>query len=483
MDFKGKGLTLNEVNPYVRSIKVLDKEFIRMRAREIRKELLQGVKKPYKKLIDVSSGDAHMAGMKPISFLRQVLAVCLYPELLHSDRFPSDVEQRAQRLLKNCEGGSLGSYSPPCGIVSIRRSVSEFISQRDGGVPSDPDNIFITSGGQDAIRCILKILVHGEGHAQTGVLMPVPSYSYFKIAVLEVGGAIVPYHLSEEQGWDMQVNELRRALQTARGHCSPRALYIINPGNPTGHVQSRESIEEVIRFAAEEKLFLLVDEVYQQTVFGEGSAFVSYKKVLYEMGPSYSDMVELASLHSVSKGFTGECGLRCGYVEFVNLDPEVKKCAIRLFEMYLSTSITGQIALDIMTNPPGHEDPSYPIFKAESQAILETLAHNARRVQETLDSLPGVSYQPVQGSLYIFPRLHLPPRAVEQARAEGMEPDRFYCSRLLEEAGVCSTPGCDVGQREGTYHIRLCNLVPLDTMEDMLDRLNSFHPRFMQEFS
>nr|XP_015209553.1 PREDICTED: alanine aminotransferase 2-like isoform X3 [Lepisosteus oculatus] len=441
MDFKGKGLTLNEVNPYVRSIKVLDKEFIRMRAREIRKELLQGVKKPYKKLIDVSSGDAHMAGMKPISFLRQVLAVCLYPELLHSDRFPSDVEQRAQRLLKNCEGGSLGSYSPPCGIVSIRRSVSEFISQRDGGVPSDPDNIFITSGGQDAIRCILKILVHGEGHAQTGVLMPVPSYSYFKIAVLEVGGAIVPYHLSEEQGWDMQVNELRRALQTARGHCSPRALYIINPGNPTGHVQSRESIEEVIRFAAEEKLFLLVDEVYQQTVFGEGSAFVSYKKVLYEMGPSYSDMVELASLHSVSKGFTGECGLRCGYVEFVNLDPE------------------------------------------ESQAILETLAHNARRVQETLDSLPGVSYQPVQGSLYIFPRLHLPPRAVEQARAEGMEPDRFYCSRLLEEAGVCSTPGCDVGQREGTYHIRLCNLVPLDTMEDMLDRLNSFHPRFMQEFS
>jgi hypothetical protein len=46
--------------------------------------------------------------------------------------------------------------------------------------------------------------------------------------------------------------------------------------------------------------------VYQESVFREGSEFVSYKKVLSEMGPPLSNTVELASFHSASKGFMGE---------------------------------------------------------------------------------------------------------------------------------------------------------------------------------
>lgn len=98
-----------------------------------------------------------------------------------------------------------------------------------------------------------------------------------------------------------------------------------------GHVQSRESIQDVIKFASEKKLFLLADEVklnpidkvkhkcvnlytcllclsqvYQDYICGKNSEFVSYKRVLAEMGPPLSDSVELASFHSASKGFTGE---------------------------------------------------------------------------------------------------------------------------------------------------------------------------------
>lgn len=34
--------------------------------------------------------------------------------------------------------------------------------------------------------------------------------------------------------------------------------------------------------------------------------FVSYKKVLLEMGPPYASSVELASFNSISKGYFGE---------------------------------------------------------------------------------------------------------------------------------------------------------------------------------
>ncbi|XP_061854829.1 LOW QUALITY PROTEIN: leucine-rich repeat-containing protein 14-like [Colius striatus] len=73
-----------------------------------------------------------------------------------------------------------------------------------------------------------------------------------------------------------------------------------------GQVQSRQCIEAVIKFAFEERLFLMADEVYQDNVYAEGSAFHSFRKVLTEMGPPYLDSVELTSFHSISKGFTGD---------------------------------------------------------------------------------------------------------------------------------------------------------------------------------
>lgn len=35
-----------------------------------------------------------------------------------------------------------------------------------------------------------------------------------------------------------------------------------------------------------------------------------------------------------------------------------------------------------------------------------------------------------------------------------MHPDNFYCMGLLEATGLCASPGCDYGQKEGTNHIR-----------------------------
>lgn len=68
---------------------------------------------------------------------------------------------------------------------------------------------------------------------------------------------------------------------------------------------SRANIEEVIRFAKKEKLVLLADEVYQYNVYAEGSAFFSFKKILKEMGPEFSNQ-QLASFMSTSKGYMGE---------------------------------------------------------------------------------------------------------------------------------------------------------------------------------
>ena len=101
------------------------------------------------------------------------------------------------------------------------------------------------------------------------------------------------------------MQELERAYEESLERCDPKAICIINPGNPTGQVLSLENIQQIIKWAYEKRLFILADEVYQDNVYIDGMKFHSFKKVAYELGYPYSEM-EIASFYSTSKGFMGE---------------------------------------------------------------------------------------------------------------------------------------------------------------------------------
>lgn len=44
-----------------------------------------------------------------------------------------------------------GAYSASQGIECIRQDVARYIERRDGGIPSNPDNIYLSTGASDAI--------------------------------------------------------------------------------------------------------------------------------------------------------------------------------------------------------------------------------------------------------------------------------------------------------------------------------------------
>ncbi|PIK46982.1 cytosolic alanine aminotransferase [Apostichopus japonicus] len=68
---------------------------------------VQGAKKPYPDIIKCNIGDAHAMGQKPLTFLRQVIALCSYPKLLEDSSFPEDAKDRAKRILNGCGGHSI----------------------------------------------------------------------------------------------------------------------------------------------------------------------------------------------------------------------------------------------------------------------------------------------------------------------------------------------------------------------------------------
>lgn len=49
--------------------------------------------------------------------------------------------------------------------------------------------------------------------------------------------------------------------------------------------------------------------------------------------------------------------------------------------------------------------------------MLGALAEKAKLTEQILNSVPGIKCNPVQGAMYAFPRIFIPPKAMEEAKA------------------------------------------------------------------
>ena len=316
-----------------------------------------------------------------------------------------------------------------------------------------------------------------------GIMVPIPQYPLYSASIALYGGQLVPYYLDEEQGWALNLGELQRSLTEARGRgVCVRALVFINPGNPTGQCLSEGQLQGLIRFCHSNGLVLIADEVYQENIYNPAKPFVSARAVLAKCPEPARSGLELLSMHTVSKGAYGECGMRGGYMEMHNVSADVVDEMYKIAAINLCSNLPGQVALGIKVNPPQPGEESYALFRREKDSAIESLKRRAKLITSAFNSMEGVTCQPTDGAMYSFPRIQLPANFLELARAKGKAPDVLYCLELLEETGLSCVPGSGFQQVEGTFHLRTTILPHEDVFEDIVGRFRSFHEGFMQRY-
>jgi alanine transaminase len=233
---------------------------------------------------------------------------------------------------------------------------------------------------------------------KTGVLVPIPQYPLYTATLAVLNAKCVPYYLDESKNWGTDINAIKEAYKRAKDErIDVRAIVIINPGNPTGASLPEEDIKAVIEFAAQEKLVIMADEVYQTNVFiGKFHSFKGLLRTMQKENPGKYDLVELASLHSTSKGMVGECGHRGGYFELVGFDKEVQEQVYKFVSIMLCAPVVGQCLVELMVNPPKEEDESYELYKEEYDAIFQGLKDRATALHEAFKEMEGVECQDPQ---------------------------------------------------------------------------------------
>jgi len=152
-------------------------------------------------------------------------------------------------------------------------------------------------------------------------------------------------------------------------------------------------------------------------------------------------------------------------MEVRNLPCEVIDQITKLQSISLCANLPGQILTYLMVSPPKPGDPSFQQFANERNAILTELAKRAKMLHEGLNSIPGYRCQPIDGAMYAFPSITLPPG----------KSDDDYCMALLEQTGVCVVAGSGFGQKPGTAHFRTTILPPTEQIERVVDALGKFH--------
>ena len=176
---------------------------------------------PFDHIVYTNIGNPQSVGQKPLTWPRQVLALVDLPDDLGvshpqaSQLFPTDAIRRAKEIKATAlasHSGSSGAYSHSKGALSFRQDVVAFLQARDGGVPANPEHIFLTNGASSAIDLVLTTLIASDRDA---IMIPIPQYPIYSALIARLGGRKVPYYLDEERGWSVSLPELQARLANA----------------------------------------------------------------------------------------------------------------------------------------------------------------------------------------------------------------------------------------------------------------------------
>jgi alanine-synthesizing transaminase len=168
----------------------------------------------------------------------------------HGIAFPQ--EKLESILLRSCRECSI--YRPdPFGQKASRVAISQYYQEQDAVIP--PGNFLLTPGSSISYWYCFKLLAN----AGEEILCPRPSYPLFEYIALLSGVRLVPYHLDEARGWALNIAQLENCIST-----KTRALILISPHNPTGHVAGEEEISALADVARRHDLAIISDEVFSE---------------------------------------------------------------------------------------------------------------------------------------------------------------------------------------------------------------------------
>lgn len=259
-------------------------------------------------------------------------------------------------------------YAPSNGFESYRKKFAQYYMQL--GIELTADNFMITEGASEALSFgMLSCLNDGDE-----IIIPEPMYANY-IGFATAGNIKVkPIPTVIKNGFALPPIEAFEKAITE----NTKAILICNPNNPTGYLYSRKELLVLREICLKHDLFLFVDEVYREFLYGSSTFFSAL---------NLADMENhVVVFDSISKRFSA-CGARVGAI--VTRNKQVLASALKFGQARLSPNSLGQIAGEALFDLTADY---YSQVVAEYQTRRDVMVH-------LLNKIPGV-YCPNPGGAF-----------------------------------------------------------------------------------
>ncbi len=173
-------------------------------------------------------------------------------------RYAKDVLSGIYSRSANYEPSALGMPVARDAVVAYLRGHGRTVS---------PSQIWIGAGTSELYGHTMSILCE-PGDTW---LVPQPGYPLFSYLSDLQGVQVVPYSLSWDGGWHLGGGDFLHVLSRS----NVKAIAVVSPHNPTGHVCPKQEWEMVVRCCAEREIALVVDEVFLDYPLEKGVTLAS----------------------------------------------------------------------------------------------------------------------------------------------------------------------------------------------------------------
>jgi len=340
---------------------------------------------------------------------------------------PAHIKEAAKRAL---DEGFTG-YTPSAGIMELRETIAEYVSQ-SRGVSVSPDQVVVTVGAKLGIFSALMAFVNpGEE-----VIIPMPAYPSYESVTEFVGGVVKPVVLKEEREFSPSGEEIAEAVTD-----KTKVIVINTPSNPTGGVYKRKDLEAIVEVAREHDLWIISDEMYEDIIF-DGKEHESILSI-----PGAEERAVMLSGFSKTYAMTG---WRLGYV-VAPREVADKITKIQLNTVSCPVSFVQRAGIAALKGP-----------RDEIEMMVREYEERRDLLYREINRIPGFSMIKPAATFYAFPNV----------KKLGMK-SKELATMLLEEAGVALLPGTDFGA-PGEGYLRLSFATSKENLMEAMERIRAF---------
>lgn len=328
------------------------------------------------------------------------------------------------------------SYGPSGGLLDLRVAVVDY--HRNLGFDIDIDNVWITTGGSEAI--IFAMMTVADPGDEIIVFEPFyTNYNGFAVmSQLE----LVPITTKVEDGFRLPSKEVIEAKITAK----TKAILINTPNNPTGTVFTEQEMFIINSLCKKYNLYLLSDEVYREFVY-DGKSQIS--------ALSMSEIKDrVIVMDSISKRFSA-CGARVGTI--ISQNKTIMDRLLKFGQARLCPPTLEQIgAIAAYKNIDKYIGPMIKEYEMRRNLLFERL-----------DTIQGVYAHKPEGAFYSVLRL-----SVKDA-------DRF-CRWLLTDfvynnktVMLAPANGFYSSQNKGVSEVRVAYVLKSEDIKEAVEVLGA----------